>query len=348
MTPDDDRQRARRPGGAKGRARERIPLPSSLRKAGFTVADAHLAGVGRGRLENANLDRAFHGVRVAPPSETDEARLGRMTQLERAIELGRRRDLSYAARARQRQAFGAVSAARILGLPLPARLARDTRVHLIVPQGFSSSSPRGTTTRIVPQRAWRTFDFEGLLLPSPELIFCLLARDLEVEDLLVLADALVTTSRWYPARRWDGALSTPERLASASLAWSPCTGASRLREVVPLIRPLVESPYETIMRFQLEQSGYPTLVVQHLLYGPDGRKVARGDCADLEARILYDYDGDGHRTSRSQWQKDVRRARRVANLDWHPERVVLADLWPDPSAFIAHAHALRPRRLAAR
>ncbi len=304
--------------------------------------------MGRGRLDNSNLDRPFHGVRVAPPSKEVVARLTTMTELERAVELLRMRDVSYAARARQRQAYGAVSAARILGLPLPATLARDPRVHLIVPQGFSSSSPRGTITRIVPQRAWRTFEFDGLLLPSPELIFCLLARDLDVMNLLALADALVTTSHWYPSRRWLGALSTPELLATAATDWSPCTGASRLREVLPHIRLRVESPYETMMRFLLEQSGYPTLTVQHLLYDRAGRKVARGDCADEQARILYDYDGDGHRTSRSQWQKDVRRARRVATLDWHPERVVLADLWPNPSAFITHAQDLRARRLAER
>lgn len=305
-------------------------------------------GVGRGRLDNANLDRPFYGVRVAPLSEAEQARLATMTELEHASERLRNRDLSYAARARQRQAFGAVSAARILGLPLPLHFAQDERVHLIVPQGFSSSSPRGTTTRIVPQHAWRTFEFDGLRLPSPELIFCLLARELDVMDLLVLADALVTTSRWYPGRRWWGNLSTPEQLSTAALAWSPGTGASKLREVLPLIRLTVESPYETTMRFHLEQSGYPMLAVQHVLYGPDGRKIARGDCADVEARILYDYDGDGHRTSRSQWQKDVRRARRVAALDWHPERLVLADLWPDPSAFVTHAHALRTRRVTER
>lgn len=329
--------------------RFRTELPAELRGQSFTVADAQALGVGRGRLQNRGLERPFRGVRV------DALALEPMIEHEAKAAAIRRRlrahDLQYAPLLKESQAYGAISAARVLGLPLPWPLLNDTRVHLIVPEGRNLPRRPGVVTRIVPLRLWRTFAFEGVLLPHPTLLYCLMSRDLlrsnasaARSDLLSLGDALVTVARNYPNRVWNGNLTTRAALASAVAEWSPGYGSSLLREMTPQIREKVESPYESLMRFALHDSGYPELAVQHSLQ-LGGVELARPDCADLKAKIAYDFEGLGHLVSPSQWRRDVKRARLVTNLGWHGERLTHSDLWPDPSEFIRHAHGLRERRL---
>ena len=329
--------------------RFRTELPAELRGQSFTVADARALGVGRGRLQNRSLERPFRGVRVdaiaLEPTIEHEAKAAAIRRRLRA------HDLQYAPLLKESQAYGAISAARVLGLPLPWPLLNDTRVHLIVPEGRNLPRRPGVVTRIVPLRLWRTFAFEGVLLPHPTLLYCLMSRDLlrsnasaARSDLLSLGDALVTVARNYPNRVWNGNLTTRAALASAVAERSPGYGSSLLREMTPQIREQVESPYESLMRFALHDSGYPELAVQHSLQ-LGGVELARPDCADLKAKIAYDFEGLGHLVSPSQWRRDVKRARLVTNLGWHGERLTHSDLWPDPSEFIRHAHGLRERRL---
>lgn len=313
------------------------------------MADARDLGVGRGRLQNRGLDRPFRGVRVdgtAPePTVRHESAAAVIRDELRA------HDLQYAPLLKESHAYGAVSTARILGLPLPVHLLRDSRVHLIVPEGTNVPRRPGVTTRIVPVRLWRTHRFDGVLLPHPALLYCLMSRDLlrsnastAQSDLLSLGDALVTGAENYPNRRWSGVLTSREVLQGSVADWSPAFGAALLRETTPRIREKVESPYETLMRFVLHESGYPELTVQHSLR-VGGFEIARPDCADLEAKIAYDFEGLGHLVSPKQWRRDIKRVRQITNLGWHSERLTVSDLWPSPREFISHAHAVRARRL---
>lgn len=313
------------------------------------MADAQDLGVGRGRLRNPGLARPFRGVRgdsgATDPADEQESTSAAIRRQLRA------RDLQYAPLLKEAHAYGAVSAARILGLPLPLQLLRDPRVHLVVPDGTNVPRRPGVTTRIVPARLWRTFTFAGVALPHPALLYGLMSRDLlrsnaasARPDLLGFGDALVSGAENYPNRRWHGTLETPDVLQRFVAEWSPGFGAALLREMTPQIREKVESPYESLLRFVLHDSGYPELTVQHSLR-VRGKQVARPDCADLEAKIAYDFEGLGHLVSPTQWRRDIQRVRQVTNLGWHSERLTISDLWPDPSAFLAHAHALRERRL---
>lgn len=268
-----------------------------------------------------------------------------------ARRIARAHDLHYSPLLKESHAFGAVSAARILGLPLPLRLLRDSRVHLIVPEGTNVPRRPGVTTRIVPVRLWRTWKFAGVSLPHPLLLYGLMGRDLlrsnastAPSDLLSLGDALVTGAQNYPNRRWHGSLTRLDALERYAADWSPAFGAALLRQMTPQICENVESPYETLMRFVLHESGYPELTVQHPLL-VRGEQLARFDCADLDAKIGYEFEGLGHLVNPKQWRRDIKRVRQVTNLGWHSERLTVSDLWPDPSEFVAHAHALRSRRL---
>lgn len=330
--------------------RPRVPVPPKLASKAFAVADARAAGFGRGSLSNAGLERPFHGVRQVPPPAPRTPRPGdkraqsELDEFQKIRIRQRRRIRAYLPRLRPGQAFGPRSTALILGLPLPARMVRDTTVDVIVPQGACRPKAAGVVVRGVPTRHYGVLQVNGLPCTPPELLYCLLARELNEVDLLALGDALVTDSDIYPNRTWFTALSSEEALGKAVVRWAPGTAVARLRRITPMIRLKVESPYETAMRFHLHESGYPELTVQHPIL-VDGFEAARGDAADLQARILYNFDGDGHRVDRRQWQADVKRPRLLVMLGWHAERLTLSDLEPSPDAFVRYAHQLRRQRL---
>ncbi|PPF43555.1 hypothetical protein C5B85_12715 [Pseudoclavibacter sp. AY1F1] len=333
--------------GAGAPWRPRLPLRAMLGAKPISVADARKAGVGRGALSNKGLERPFYGVRQVPPQPPRASSQARGPSLDEFQVLRirqRRRILAYVPRLRPGQAFGPRTTALLHGLPLPLRMLRDSTVDVIVPQGACRPNAAGVQARGVPGRIFDVQTVNGVPCAPPELLYCLLARDLSEVDLLAVGDALITEADNYPNRTWFTALSSAEQLAAAVIRWSPGTGSAKLRKVTPMIRPGVESPYETSMRFHLHESGYPELTLQLSIFH-DGVELARADGADLEARILYDFDGDGHRVDKRQFRKDVRRPRLLRMLGWHDERLTVEDLEPSPDAFVKYAHELRRRRL---
>jgi very-short-patch-repair endonuclease len=57
-----------------------------------------------------------------------------------------------------------------------------------------------------------------------------------------------------------------------------------------------------------------------------GRLLGRADLVYREQRIAIEYDGDGHRSSRRQWQGEVRRYESFADAGWRVNRVTSDDL----------------------
>lgn len=122
--------------------------------------------------------------------------------------------------------------------------------------------------------------------------------------------------------------------------------AARLRTATGLLRDGVESPWETVTRLVLVESGYPEPAVNFQLVSGE-RKIARLDLADLRARIAYEYDGDGHRKDKRQWRLDVTRSRAIQGERWSHVRLTVADLEPATGleTFTSYAHRLRAERL---
>src|SRR5690606_35632822 len=73
--------------------------------------------------------------------------------------------------------------------------------------------------------------------------------------------------------------------------------------------------------------------------------VARVDLAYPELKIAIEYDGDGHRSDREQWRRDIRRQRELERRGWIVIHLTQADL-DDPDAFLTHLRHARGTRLA--
>ncbi|WP_165791177.1 hypothetical protein [Cryobacterium zongtaii] len=96
--------------------RKPTELPRSLSLDGFTVAEARRAGVTPRRLQAADLQAPFHGVRVAAGIPTGVRELAR----------------AYAAVMPTGHFFSHATAALMLGMPLPRYATRDLRLHVSV------------------------------------------------------------------------------------------------------------------------------------------------------------------------------------------------------------------------
>lgn len=137
-----------------------------------------------------------------------------------------------------------------------------------------------------------------------------------------------------PACSRDG----PASLATRSRRDSPSGGASRgkrtIRAALERAREGVESPKETETRLLIVNAGLPEPVVQFELRD-DNRVVARMDLAYPELQIGIEYEGDGHRTDRAQWRRDIQRQRDLEDRGWIVVRLTQHDLGAGAASFLA-------------
>ena len=153
-----------------------------------------------------------------------------------------------------------------------------------------------------------TEDVDGVLAATPAAAWIQLGAQLHVDDLVVVADALM--------RRTDPLLQ-PTDLADAVAACPARTrGIRRLRDALDLTRPGTDSLMETRCRLVLVRSGLPCPVVNSPVLGPGGRFLARPDLQYPELKIAIEYDGDIHRTDPATWRRDVERRQRMEDAGW--------------------------------
>lgn len=202
-----------------------------------------------------------------------------------------------------------------MGAPLTPRLVGDDRLHVSVPAGTRAVQASGVAGHALG--AWRTIVYNGLPLTTPEQLWLDLAAALDRDALVALGDWLVSYRR---------AWTTPEGLATA-LSESPGRrGVARARAALPLIRTRAESPGETRLRLALLDAGFPEPWLNYLLHRPDGEFVARVDMAFPRERVVLEYEGDGHRSDKEVWARDIQRREDIEDLGWRVIRITAADL----------------------
>ena len=217
------------------------------------------------------------------------------------------------------------TAALLLGLPLPAWLAADTRIHVTVPAGTRPPQMSGVVGHELRTELLNVEYVDGIPVTSPLQTWTDLAMVLPRTALVAVTDVLLGGE--HPA-------VTPDDLHRAILARTGRRGVKRLRAAATLARTRVESPKETETRLLLVDAGLPEPMTNYVITDAEGNFIARVDLAGPRLRACVEYEGDGHRTDRAQFRKDITRRERLEDHGWWVIRITDDDLRADGHEFL--------------
>lgn len=299
------------------------PLPPHLGDA-FGRARALAAGVSPGRLRTRDLERPFHGARLAHPDAAKDS--GEGIELPRTPDEEKRARLQHRARA-YAEVMGAhaffigLTAAALWGAPLPDDF--DPEADLEVGTVYPHRAPRGRGVRArqVRPHLVTTRVRDGLRVASPASTWALLGGELDGRWLVILGDYFVRIPRGPGGRpRPRDQLTTPERLRAA--ASEPQRRHRRiLQAALADVRVGSFSRLETEYRLDAAAAGLPEMELDVEIRDAKGHLLGIADGVHRRYRVLVEIEGDHHRTSRRQWNRDIERLAAFAAENWEVIRV---------------------------
>lgn len=289
-----------------------------------------------------DLRRPFHGARMRQraidpgPAPLDESPRTREARLLRA-------EIERLIRALQAIAspgwfVSHVAAAVWWGLPVPLRLLRTCTMALDVSVIGARRAPRGRgmhgrqlSPALVTVRTHR-----GVEVASPASVWAQLAPQLSVLELIELGDAIVYVPRRRGMARGVSAdaLGTIDQL-EAALHAGRRQGAARLRAALPSVRVGAASPAETRIRVAAASAGLPELELDVDVFARDGAPIGFTELAHPEYHLLYEYEGDHHRTDRAQWNRDIAKHAACVAAGWEVVRLTSMHAYPSAAPAVA-------------
>lgn len=315
------------------------PLPPALHGSTFSSAQARESGVPQKRLRAQDIRRIGWGLYQHLPLQHD-AEAGTPLALAEdsalpstgiAVYSGPGLETPYALPAElgtQRLAllralssqlddgarFSHSTAALLLGLPLPTRLARRAeRDEVEISRMHTTSSARftGLVCHRAQQQPEETAAVMGLRISRPGRVLVDLMPRLRPEELVVLGDQLIRV----PHPRLDVRTlpwETPDSLA-ALLRQHPSTdGIVAAREALDLVRVGADSPPETLLRLALMEDGFPEPQLQ--VRAAPGCTWS-GDLGWEEIKVVVQYEGK-HHFSAGQQISDAQRDHAFRSAGW--------------------------------
>ncbi|WP_249356673.1 hypothetical protein [Brevibacterium sp. 2SA] len=208
-------------------------------------------------------------------------------------------------------AAAGVSAAILYGWPLPAGTPHSP---LHIASDNANLRVRMPAVVLHRSRPFAVRNFFGLPVLGPAEAFILLGRTLTLHDLVRVGDAAVGN--------WHGPpLLGLEELSSAVDSIRGIRALPHLRAALDLIRPTVDSPRETDLRLWTRAVGLPEPTVHPQIFCRALNRVVEPDLGYEQERLALEYEGDHHRTSKSQWSRDIERDEAMRAEGWVTFRV---------------------------
>jgi hypothetical protein len=319
----------------------RKKLPREWREQPFAVRAALAAGITAGRLRGRDLDAPFRGVRMDPLAQVELSRFGVFPSARAAGEFAAlvARCRAYAPLLRPGQFFSHTTAARLWKAPLPTSFtdAEPLDVSTLFPQRAPRSE--GITGHQAPATA-RIVERFGLPVCEPSSAWISLARRLGLDDLVAVGDHLVldplvldpSDARPYTT------IAQLRAAVEGSSGWGTRAAASAIEHV----REGVESRPETRLRLLLVRAGLPEPEVGVDIYDDAGTWLGRADQLFREFKVISEYDGEQHRTSSTQYDRDEARIENFHRAGYATVRVRKGQLFGRPHEAVERvARALR-------
>jgi AbiEi antitoxin C-terminal domain len=123
-------------------------------------------------------------------------------------------------------------------------------------------------------------------------------------------------------------------------------GIRTARTALGLVDGGAESPRETWLRLLLIRAGFPRPQTQIPVHNEFGVLVAELDMGWGDLKVAAEYEGEHHRTSPDQFNKDIRRYEEVMDAGWIDIRVTARDTEGDIVRRVGAARERRtPRRM---
>lgn len=290
-------------------------LPSALPWPVFTRAEALQAGIPPDRLRRSDLERLRRGVYARKKVSVEEVDI--------AAALCRRDP---------KLVIVGLSAARILGYPLPLRLERWTRKTPLHVARFGGRGRSGTTVTWhdlaltsaevrTESRPLPTGDLASTWrVTTPARTWRDLAARLDVPALVAVGDHLLR----IPRPELEGR-SAPWTTRAALTTAATGRHAQKLRAALALVRIGADSPKETELRLAFRAAGLPEPEINRPLRDSDGIERHSPDFQWPEFFVCAEYEGSGHNDP-EQVQRDIARARAAREAGFLEIRLAKKDL----------------------
>ena len=202
------------------------------------------------------------------------------------------------------------SALHVHGLWLPTL---SDVVHVTMPDGRRPRSRAGL--RVHSRRGLLARQVvHGLPVTTAGQTFLDMASLVDGDELVVVGDHLV---------RPRGVL---DELAQVVADHPGGRFRGRAARALGLVRPGVDSPQETRLRLAIVRFGLPEPEVNLVVRDAGGEWLGRSELGYRRERVLIQYEGDVHRTSRRQWRKDIARDESYRADGWTVLRATADDV----------------------
>lgn len=221
---------------------------------------------------------------------------------------------------------GHALAARLYGWPLPSN-HMTSQVHLCTDdRNARICRPMITLHRTTHFSAVQWFD---LPLLSAVDTFIGFGSGLCLRDLVKLGDAAV--GNWHGSPQTDR-----ETLRHEIITRKELRGKSRLLAALDLMRPTVDSPRETDLRLWAIEIGLPEPVVHPQIYCSLLGRFVEPDLGFPDEKVAMEYEGDHHRRSKAQWERDIERYDALRHEGWNVVRVTSGTNYRSLEAKLRH------------
>jgi very-short-patch-repair endonuclease len=211
--------------------------------------------------------------------------------------------------------FCSVTAAVIMRVPLPQSLVLRGKLHVGVPFPDHPPEVKGVVGHRLRRTGKHTRLWNGLRVSEPELVWCELATELSLPDLVAAGDHLI---------HWRLPATTAERLADAVDAYPGRRGRPAMRAALALFDDRAESRMESHLRVILIQAGFTGLESNFEITTRDGTHY-RADFAFPRGKLLVEYQGAYH-SETEQFRRDMTRIARLQADGWYVMQVNADDL----------------------
>lgn len=292
-------------------SRTPLPLSASFDDTSFDVAAAYRAGLSPGILRHRRFAAPHRGLRSTRAPLSSGAflseRIERLAQTYRPL-----------LRTDAGEAFSHTTALVLLGAPIVAA----EELHVTIPAPFNAvrrPQVRGHTSNQPLPRA-----NHALPCVAPECALIQSAPLLPFRELVIAVDHFLAPRGPYEPRV---AMLDREVLRAACEA-SRHRGVFRLRAALEVSRAGAESRGESMLHFEMAAMGIDDLELQGVVRDADGRRIGRFDGVDRARRRILEFDGEQHRTDRTQYLKDLGRAAALDELGYRQRRFHTGDFSP--------------------